>query len=47
MPWEMSAERKRKLRALPRWSEPAKTGNPRLAETQRDHGPAVVLLLAA
>ena len=45
--WEMSAERNRELRAPPRWSGPGQNGNPRLAETQRDHGPAEVLLLAA
>ena len=47
LPWEMSAERKRELRAPPRWSGPAKNGNSPLAETQPDHGPVAVLLLAA
>ena len=47
LPWEMSAECKRELRAPPRWSGPGQTGNPRLAETQRDRGSAEVLLLAA
>jgi len=43
----MIAERKRELRAPPRWSGPAKNGNPQLAEKQGDHGPAEVLLLVA
>ena len=47
LPWEMSAERQRQLRAPPRWSRPVQTANPRLAETLRDCGPAEVLQPAA
>ena len=47
LPWEMSAGCEQKLNASPRWSGPAKTLNPSVAETRHDPGTAKVVLLAA